>query len=48
LIGKKGGIEMILQAMKLHPNHAGVQENACEALKILAVNGKCCCSVFLS
>jgi len=26
--------------MKLHPNHAGIQENACAALWNLAGNGK--------
>jgi hypothetical protein len=50
-IAFKGGIELILQAMKLHPNHAGVQEKGCAALWNLAWNGElnilfCCC--FLS
>jgi hypothetical protein len=40
LIVKQGGIELIIQAMKLHPNHAGVQENACGALKNLAMRGQ--------
>jgi hypothetical protein len=39
-IASKGGIELILQAMKLHPNHADVQEYACGALQNLAVNGE--------
>jgi len=48
LIANKGGIEMMLQAMKFHPNHADVQENACGALHNLALNGKHCCVVFLT
>jgi hypothetical protein len=39
-IASKGGIELILQAMKLHPNHAGVQEKGCGALRNLAFNGE--------
>jgi hypothetical protein len=39
-IASKGGIELILQAMKLHRNHAGVQESGCGALWGLAVNGE--------
>jgi hypothetical protein len=39
-IASKGGIELILQAMKLHPNHADVQEQGCGALLNLAVNSE--------
>jgi hypothetical protein len=35
-----GGIEVILQAMKLHPNHAGVQQNACATLWGLSLHGE--------
>src|SRR5262245_10086940 len=42
IIGQKGGIELIIQTMKLFPNHAGVQEKACVALWSLALNGNEC------
>ncbi len=37
-IASQGGVEAILQVMKSHQDHAGVQERACWALSILAVN----------
>jgi hypothetical protein len=40
LIAKQGGIEQVIQAMKLHPNHAGVQEYACATLWSLASDGE--------
>jgi hypothetical protein len=39
-IASKGGIELILQAMKRHPNHAGIQEYGCGVLFNLAANGE--------
>jgi hypothetical protein len=40
LIAKKGGIDLILTAMKLHPNHASVQKSGCSALHNLALKGE--------
>ncbi len=37
-IACQGGVDAILQAMRSHQDHAGVQENACGALGHLAVN----------
>jgi hypothetical protein len=39
-IAKKGGIELILRAMKLHPYYSDLQEKACGALWNLAVNSR--------
>jgi hypothetical protein len=36
LIAQKGGIQLIIHAMKLHPNHQDVQEKATGALRNLA------------
>jgi hypothetical protein len=37
LVVQKGGIELIMQALKLYPNDVEIQENACGALRSLAV-----------
>ena len=39
-IGNLGGIEALLKAMKDHPAHPGVQEQACGALFNLAANAE--------
>ena len=37
-IASLGGIEAIIKAMATHQDHNGVQENACAALRNLALN----------
>ena len=37
-IAEQGGISVILEAMRTHTSHAGVQEEGCGALRNLAVN----------
>ena len=35
-----GGLAVIIAAMKAHASNAGVQEQACGALRTISVNGK--------
>jgi len=39
-IQEKGGIEIIVQAMKKFPNRAHLQKNGCGAIKNIVANGK--------
>jgi hypothetical protein len=40
VIREQGGVDLILQAMRTFPNHAGIQENGCGALYNLLLDGK--------
>jgi hypothetical protein len=41
LIGKSGGVQDVLAALRLFPNDADLATSACGAVWSLAVNGKC-------
>jgi hypothetical protein len=40
LIPAKGGLDLIIQTMKMHSTHTGVQEQACGVLQNLAMNAE--------